>query len=94
MKELKELSYLKNVVTLNLNPEKCIGCRMCVIVCPHAVFQMNHRRVTINSRDRCMECGACEKNCPTGALSVQAGVGCAQAVINGALGLKSGECCC
>jgi len=40
-----------------------------------------------------MECGACAMNCPTDALTVQAGVGCAAAVINAALG-RDGACCC
>jgi hypothetical protein len=41
-----------------------------------------------------MECEACALNCPTGAISVQAGVGCAAAVISAALGRQSSSCCC
>jgi hypothetical protein len=41
-----------------------------------------------------MECGACARNCPTEAVTVQAGVGCAAAVINTALGRSSSSCCC
>jgi len=66
---------------------------MCTIVCPHAVLGMNNRNVQIENRDACMECGACAMNCPTEALTVQAGVGCAAAVINSALG-REGACCC
>lgn len=91
---MRQLLYLKNVVTLALDEEKCVGCRMCLTVCPHAVFAMNGKHVRIESRDACMECGACAKNCPTGAIFVQAGVGCAAAVINAALGRKSSSCCC
>ena len=29
----------------------------------------------------CMECGACAKNCPAGAISVEAGVGCFSALL-------------
>ncbi len=90
---MNELIYLKNVATLELTPEKCVGCGICLVVCPHEVFQLNHKSVEIRYRDRCMECGACQKNCPTGALTVQAGVGCAQAVINSALG-RTSDCCC
>jgi NAD-dependent dihydropyrimidine dehydrogenase PreA subunit len=90
---MKKMIYLKNVVTLQFNKEKCSGCGMCLVVCPHAVFSMNSGRVQIENRDGCMECGACAMNCPTGALRVQSGVGCAAAVINSALGRES-ACCC
>jgi len=85
--------YLEDVVTLRLNEQNCTGCGMCMVVCPHAVFSMNKRRVRIENKDACMECGACAMNCPSEALTVQAGVGCAAAVINSALG-REGACCC
>jgi len=50
-------------------------------VCPHAVFGVQNGRVTLQDRDACMECGACAKNCPTSAIQVRAGVGCAYAVL-------------
>jgi len=89
-----ELIYLKDVVTLELNKEECIGCGMCAVVCPHSVFSINNGHARIQNRDACMECGACAQNCPVDALSVQSGVGCASAVINAALGRKSSACCC
>lgn len=91
---MANLVYLKDVVTLELDGEKCIGCCMCLMVCPHAVFSMNNSHVTIEDRNACMECGACAKNCPAEALSVQVGVGCAVAVINSALGRTDSACCC
>ncbi len=91
---MQRLQYLRNVVTLELDENKCIGCGMCIEVCPHEVFRMNGKRVQITDRDACMECGACSRNCPTNALSVQAGVGCAAAVINGMLGRNNASCCC
>jgi len=40
-----------------------------------------------------MECGACQLNCPTGAISVESGVGCAAAMIYAALtGKKEATC--
>ena len=87
-----ELKYLKDVVTLELDVAKCTGCRMCIIVCPHNVFAMNTKTVRIKDRDACMECGACEKNCPEDALRVNAGVGCAAAIIQGAI--NGTEPCC
>lgn len=74
--------YLNNVVTLELNASQCIGCGRCVDVCPHAVFAMKDRKASLCDRDACMECGACAKNCPADAISVEAGVGCAQAIFN------------
>ncbi len=94
--------YLKNITTLQVFPEKCTGCGMCMEVCPHPVFKMENRKVSIMNKDRCMECGACEKNCSFGAISVKAGVGCAAAVINGMIrgtepacdcNSSSGNCC-
>ena len=89
-----KLRYLKNVVTLELNVNKCIGCGMCVAVCPHRVFQLNNKKAEIIDRDACMECGACAQNCPVKAIRVRSGVGCAAAVINSLLGRKSASCCC
>ena len=85
--------YLKDVVTLELDRKKCTGCGMCIQVCPHAVLSLTHGRTRIENRDACMECGACARNCPEGAIGVHAGVGCAAAVINAALGRRD-ACCC
>ncbi|OGP65168.1 MAG: ferridoxin [Deltaproteobacteria bacterium RBG_13_47_9] len=86
--------YLKNVVTLNLDQEKCVACGLCLLVCPHAVLSLTNGHIEIANRDACMECGACAKNCPTEALSVRSGVGCATAVMNSVLGRKNSACCC
>jgi len=91
---MENLLYLKDVVTLQLDHDKCVGCGMCLIVCPHAVFSMNNGKAGVENRDACMECGACSQNCPAEAVRVQAGVGCAAAVINTALGRESSSCCC
>ncbi|MDT8396779.1 MAG: mercury methylation ferredoxin HgcB [bacterium] len=87
------MKYLANVTTLELERDLCNGCGMCAVVCPHAVFSLDNGRARIDDRDACMECGACSLNCPEGAIFVQTGVGCAQAVINTALGRK-GACSC
>jgi ferredoxin len=86
--------YLKDVVTLALDSEKCVGCGMCLLVCPQEVLSMQNGSAAIENRDHCMECGACARNCPTEAITVKAGVGCAAAVINTALGRDGSSCCC
>ena len=79
------LRYLPDVVTLKYDETKCNGCRRCVEVCPHAVFVMADKRARLIDRDACMECGACAINCSEGAVTVDSGVGCAAAIIYGAL---------
>lgn len=95
-----KMKYLKEVVTLRLNPDACVGCGRCTEVCPHGVFVMNAGTARIHDRDACMECGACARNCPVGAIFVKNGVGCAVGILHAQLGLNTsccGEdqaCCC
>jgi ferredoxin len=91
---MAQLVYLKDVVTLEFEPEKCSGCGTCLEVCPRAVFARSNGRVSVRDRDACMECGACVRNCPSEALKVRTGVGCAAAVINSVLGRNNSSCCC
>jgi len=84
--------YLKNVTTLTLDSNKCIGCGICETVCPHGVFEKDSGKICLADKDSCIECGACALNCPTKALSVNPGVGCAAAFIFG--WLTGGEASC
>ena len=97
------LTYLADGITLQLDSEKCNGCALCTIVCPHAVFIMKEKRAFILHKNFCMECGACAMNCSTGAITVKSGVGCAAGIITGWLrgteptcdcSSGSGSCCC
>jgi len=77
------MNYIKNVVTLKLEPDLCTGCGLCTEVCPRSVLELDpaQGKVDLINRDSCIECGACMMNCPIGAISVQAGVGCAYALL-------------
>ena len=84
-------SYTSN--TLQYDPELCINCGMCSIVCPHAVFESGEQAARLVRWKACMECGACQHNCPTSAITVDSGVGCAAAMICAALtGKKEATC--
>lgn len=92
------MKYLSKDLSLRLDVSRCIGCKMCVDVCPHGVFAIENRKAQIVDRSACMECGACAINCPVNALVVASGVGCAEAIINGLLTGKEtccgGDACC
>jgi len=98
------MKYLSNVATLEYYSDKCTGCLRCIEVCPHEVFVRHEKIVAVSDRDLCMECGACMMNCPSDAIRVDNGVGCAAALINSMLyggepscdcsGESSGSSCC
>jgi NAD-dependent dihydropyrimidine dehydrogenase PreA subunit len=88
------LRYIEEAVSLAYDPALCSGCGMCVAVCPRAVFAMQGRRAVLVDHGACLECGACALNCVPGAITVDAGVGCAQAIIKGWLTGGEPSCDC
>jgi NAD-dependent dihydropyrimidine dehydrogenase PreA subunit len=88
------MKYLSNVASLEFFSDRCVGCGMCIEVCPHGVFTLENKKAVILDKDRCMECGACVSNCAFGALKVDKGVGCAAAIINGIISGGEPSCDC
>ncbi|MHB8894584.1 MAG: mercury methylation ferredoxin HgcB [Candidatus Geothermincolia bacterium] len=81
--------------TLEYDPELCNRCGMCSIVCPHRVFAQGEGAARLVDKDSCMECGACQLNCATGAIKVDNNVGCAAAMMLAALTRRvNPEVCC
>ena len=80
--------YISEFNTLKMESEKCVGCGLCQTVCPLRVIEIENKKALIRYSERCIECGACMSNCPTSAVTVKAGVGCAQAIFN------NGSCNC
>lgn len=56
----------RGVVRIDKN--LCVGCLSCVGFCPYLAMRV-HPDYTVPFK--CVACGACAKQCPTGALSVQ-----------------------
>jgi NAD-dependent dihydropyrimidine dehydrogenase PreA subunit len=93
---MKEFVYLKDVVTLSLDPSLCNACGLCVKVCPRSVFKIFDKKAHMTNRDNCMECGACALNCSTMAIRVNSGLGCgcATGVIEGYFSGSQSVCDC
>ncbi len=90
---MKGFRYLKDVTTLALDTNACVGCGTCTVVCPHAVFCLDRKKAVIADRDACIECGACTANCPVSAIRVTPGVGCAAYIIQSwIVGPKKASC--
>lgn len=58
-----------NVTSIELNPERCIGCIHCVRACPTEAIRIRSWKAVI-SPERCIECGMCVKVCPRHATGV------------------------
>lgn len=97
---MKGFRYLDGTAILQLSEELCIGCGDCEQVCPHRILKISGGKAGIVDPNGCMECGACAKNCPVGAIFVNPddGCGCATYIINSwmarFLGKKSSDCGC
>jgi len=78
---MRDFRYLTGVASLRLDRKRCVGCGLCVEICPQGALAMDEGKAMIVDLDGCMECGACANNCPSGAVAVTPGVGCASYII-------------
>lgn len=49
-----------------VDKEKCVGCGVCVNVCPVGAISMDEDKAVINNQ--CVDCGQCVQVCPQGAI--------------------------
>ena len=52
-----------------VDESKCIGCELCVEICPINAFIVKNNKAVVNP-DNCLECCACEFGCPVEAIKV------------------------
>jgi heterodisulfide reductase subunit A len=51
-----------------IDPDICIGCQVCVGLCPYSAIEFDQRRgVSVVNEAVCKGCGSCSAHCPSGA---------------------------
>ncbi|MDR1612389.1 MAG: electron transfer flavoprotein subunit alpha [Planctomycetota bacterium] len=53
---------------LLVNPEKCVGCQVCLKACPFGALEMAGKLAVVNAN--CAFCGACPPACKFGAITL------------------------
>ena len=62
---------IEREVTTHIDQEKCIGCELCVKVCPSQTISMQADKAHVTG-DRSLQCGHCVAVCPVDAVRVDA----------------------
>jgi len=55
-------------VTPIIDPRRCVGCGICVAVCPSQALALRAGRATLVRPEDCTFCPRCEANCPREAI--------------------------
>ncbi len=54
-----------------IDRSKCTNCKICYERCPEGLFELDENgKVYVARPDECWLCGACQMDCPCGALKV------------------------
>ncbi|WP_041439506.1 ATP-binding protein [Thermovibrio ammonificans] len=54
-----------------IDQERCIGCEICVDVCPTGVFEMSGNKAVVMKPEACNGCGLCVENCPVDVITLK-----------------------
>ena len=58
----------KNLLTYNIDPDKCKGCTACARQCPVGAISGNVKEPHVIDQSKCIKCGACMSTCKFGAI--------------------------
>jgi formate hydrogenlyase subunit 6/NADH:ubiquinone oxidoreductase subunit I len=53
-----------------IDPSQCIGCELCVRLCPSHALSMIHEVASVARKEDCNYSGVCQEICPTQAISL------------------------
>jgi NAD-dependent dihydropyrimidine dehydrogenase PreA subunit len=58
---------------ITIERELCIGCKVCIEVCPRNLYSFNEKdnKVDLDYRDNCINCNACVKRCLANCLTIK-----------------------
>jgi len=54
----------KNLITFFIEPEKCVGCLLCLKNCPVNAISGERKKLHVIDQAACIKCGACFNVCP------------------------------
>lgn len=60
----------KDLIAYYIEPEKCVGCLLCLKSCPVEAISGERKKVHIIDQELCIKCGACFDICPPKVMAV------------------------
>jgi NADH-quinone oxidoreductase subunit F len=54
----------KELITFDIDAEKCTGCRLCAKKCPTNAISGEKKKLHVIDQDKCIKCRVCHESCP------------------------------